>query len=164
MNTILLILLTFTICSVSLFADEVYDGKIILKGKKYIEAINIQITCDEIYFNRIGSTIVDSISTSDVRFLKVNDGNYLPYGLVIGASVGYGIYYGITPSIYLDTEESIIFAVAGLVLGGVVGGLTTKTTTLKLYNSFYMDLTMKNMNLPLTNEPYYQILNFSLNL
>lgn len=164
MRTLLLTLLSIVFCSVILFADEKYEGKIILTENNNFEATDIIITRDEIYFKKIGSSIVDSISTSDVKFLKVKDGNYLPHGLVLGAFVGYGIYYGNTPSFHLDTQESIIFAFVGCVLGGIAGEMTTKTTTLKLYDNFYINLSMRSKELPLINIPNFQILNFAVGL
>ena len=161
MKIIYLVLLFIAFNSGSLFSIEMYDGKIIKTDKNNIDATDIIITRDEIYFKKIGSSIVDSISTSEVKFLKVKDGSYLPYGLVLGGFVGYGIYFGITPSIHLDTQESISFAFIGLVLGGIVGGLTTKTTTLRLYDNFYINLSVKNKELPLINTSNYQILNFA---
>lgn len=162
MKTLLLTLLSIVFCSISLYANEKYEGKIILTENNNFEATDIIITRDEIYFKKIGSSIVDSISTSDVKFLKVKDGTYLTHGLLLGAIVGYGIYYGVTPSIHLDTQESIYFAFIGLALGGIAGEMTTKTKTLKLYDHFYINISMRNKELPLINIPNFQILNFSV--
>lgn len=162
MKTILLIILSVTMCSVRLLADEVYNGNIVLNGNKSIEANNIRIENFNITYSKVGSSSLDTITVDEVEKLTVVAGNYKIHGLLIGGLTGFMTYHIFTPSESMDSKNMVYFSVVGMVLGGVIGEFTYDTMDIELYKNLSMNFDFDIKQMPLTDLSNHQLVSLSL--
>ncbi|NER84352.1 MAG: hypothetical protein F6K42_33435, partial [Leptolyngbya sp. SIO1D8] len=73
--------------------SQSYDGTIYLNNGKRIEAEIINIEQDVIQYHSNIFSSAKSIDKSEVRMLRVKDGNYAFEGLLLGSASGFLFYH-----------------------------------------------------------------------
>jgi len=164
MKITFIILLFVAFNSTDLVSNELYEGKIVLKNSIIINAERIFIAKDSVYYSDVETNNKYSISSDELNKLEVNDGTYKVLGLLTGGLVGFTSYYIIVPSDKFDTKESIYSAVVGLVLGGIIGEFTSKTSEIYFGKNLSMNIETQTRTLPFTSRSTYQTLIFTINL
>lgn len=143
-------------------SSQTYDGQIILENRKKIEAQSITINDNDITFLKRNDNKLTHIDKSEVRMLRVEDGNYAFEGLFMGAAVGFAVYIG---SINFNeiTSDGSLYSLGIGGFFGFIGGLTTSrirsirvdnNNTISLFDNINYIPNTKNTNITILKYQY----------
>lgn len=152
----------FIVCSFSALMSQSYDGTIYLNNGKRIKAEIINIEQDVIQYHSDIFSSAKSIDKSEVRMLRVKDGNYAFEGLLLGSASGFLFYHllvGFDQSSSTSTYYSLgIGALIGLAIGAATSGV--KSIRINKSELSFLDFEyMKDTN----NRYYFKLVNYTLN-
>lgn len=157
---LILIVVILLVTSISL-SSQSYDGELILHNRKKIEAQSITINKDDITFLIRNDNKLTHIDKSEVRMLRVEDGNYAFEGFMLGAATGFVIYLGAVGFDGITSDGTLYSMGLGSFFGFIGGIATSRIRTIRIDSNSSVSL-FDNINfIPETNTTNFSILNFN---
>lgn len=161
MKLTLLILIVIIFNSINILSNEIYEGKLFLKNSIIIEAEQITISNDTIFYKDLESSNRYNIATNELNKLEVLEGNYKTLGLISGGFIGFTTYYLLSNNNLIsyngfDTKDAVVCSVFGLVLGGIIGEFSSRKKDIFFRKQFSLNINYRSNPIFHSNtQPYH---------
>lgn len=151
------------IFALSALKGQTYEGTIILKNGKKIEADVINVEENVLRFKNDYYSDSKIIDKSEVRMLRVSDGNYAAEGLGLGAVLGFAIYLNAMRNFDSFNFTILSYSMAGgALIGLAIGALTTNKKSIRITDNSSVSVLDSQYFNSFTNEVNLTLIKYQL--